>query len=971
MVAAMDGSVAEVKASTSQLIYASGQVEIDLGRRELRVGGIPVPIGGRAFEIIEILAREAGELVTTDQLMERVWPGATVEENTLQVHISAVRKALGPDRGRLKNLKGRGYRLLGTWNVSAGTTPTGEIDAGPAAQPSATAVSNNLPAAGTELIGRACAMQELQDLLSAYRVITLTGPGGIGKSKLALETARRVLAQDHGDVWLVELASLSDPGLMPSAVASALGICFGFVDVSVENVACAIGLKKILLLLDNCEHIIDAAAAFAETIIHRCPNATILATSREVLRIDGEYVYRVPPLDVPDRQDTPDNILKRSAVQLFVARTTAMNSAFVPDETNLPEVAAICRRLDGIPLAIEFAAARAALLGVSQVASHLDNRFSLLTAGRRTTLARHQTLRAALDWSYDLLPASEQCLLRHLWVFPAGFTLDAATAVMRDTGCQTTAIDDIANLVSKSLVTCDGSASGGGRWRLLETIRAYAFEKLRENGETERALRRHAEYFHDLLTPPGLVSTWEPACEAVIRYNREIDNIRAALDWCFSPVGDVSIGAAMTAAFLPVLLHFGLFAESRRRAETALADLGHDAHGDAQPRMLLHIGRGIALNHTGAPRDEALAELTKGLRIAEALGDEVSQMYALWGLWATHGYRGTYRAAEPLAEKFCRLAEASGDPVRGYLADRLMGTTMVYRGNLPKARAHFDRVPDQYQRSLERPRMAWLGYNFSDFAQATLARVLVLQGFLDQARHVAQTGVDRMQRAGQKIALCYTLIEAACPIEIVFNDMDAAAKYVTLLVDTASELDLTYWKSLARCVEGVLLIRQGNYEAGVYALRASLSACDEAGGTSRYSAFLGTLSEGLAALGRSDEARLTLDQALTRADRDGEEWCIPNLLCTKGKLALRESGPSSVRAATAERYFRDAIALAQRQGALFWELRATLSLARLHVAQNQPNPRQMLASVYERFTEGFDTADLRSARAMLEALPSG
>jgi len=310
-------------------------------------------------------------------------------------------------------------------------------------------------------------------------------------------------------------------------------------------------------------------------MIPLCPHATILATSREVLRIDGEHVCRVPPLDVPDERVTPDDILRSSAVQLFVERTTATQSTFLPDEKNLPDIASICQRLDGIPLAIEFAAARAATLGVSQVNSHLHDRFNLLTAGRRTTLARHQTLRAALDWSYDLLTASEQRLLRHLSIFPAGFTLAAATAAIGNAGNETAVMDNIANLVDKSLAMLDASASDG-RWRLLETIRAYGLEKLRQNGEAEGALRRHAEHFQALLTPAGTASALEPGTEAVIRYGREIDNIRAALDWCFSPAGDVSIGTAITALFVPMWIHFALVAECRRRTENALVPLHSD-----------------------------------------------------------------------------------------------------------------------------------------------------------------------------------------------------------------------------------------------------------------------------------------------------------------------------------------------------------------------------------------------------------
>lgn len=959
-----------MKALASPPVYEFGKIAVDLVRRELRVAGVPVPIGGRAFELLEVLVHAAGELVSKDDLMARVWPGAIVQESTLQVHISAVRKALGPDRGILKTVSGRGYRLLGTWSTSPGETAVADGEFAAAAAPSPAILSNNLPAVGTNLIGRAPNVQKLHDLLSAYRGITLTGPAGIGKSKLALETARQMLAQGHDDVWLVELAPLSDPDLVASTVASALGLRLGFADVSPEMVARVIGQRKILLLLDNCEHVINAAAVFAETLIRRCPRVTILATSREVLRIDGEHVYRVPPLDVPGHRDTPGEILSSSAVQLFVARTTAMHSAFAPDETNLPDIAGICQRLDGIPLAIEFAAARAAMLGVSEVALLLDNRFGLLTSGRRTTLARHQTLRAALDWSYDLLTASEQCLLRHASIFPAGFTLEAAAAVMRDSGHEITLVEGIANLVGKSLVTLDASSSGG-RWRLLETIRAYALEKLQESGEAQSALRRHAEFFRDFLTPADRDSSLEPTPEAVIRYNREIDNVRAALDWCFSAAGDASIGTAITAGFLPVWLHFALLAEGRRRAENALAQLGAGPNDDLPLRMLLHIARGVTLNHTGARTGEALAALTEGFRIAEALGDTVAQTYALWALWITHGYRGNYRATEPFTERFFELATASGDPARGYMADRLMGSSLHYRGDQPKARRHLERVAEQYRRSLERPRLAWWGYNFSDFAQSTLAHVLCLQGFLDQARALAQACMDRARLANQKLGLCFTLTEAALPIAITINDPDAAARHLALLVNAAGELDLTYWKTLSRCLEGVVLIKRGNHDAGVKALRGALAICDEAGGMSRYPAFLGAIADGLCGLGRTDEARATLDQALARADRDGEEWCIPDLLCKKGVLALQEAGPSSVLSATAEQCFLDARALAQKQGALFWELRSALLLARLLLdRQRAADARQVLAPVYGGFVEGFEAADLRAAKALLDALPS-
>jgi non-specific serine/threonine protein kinase len=482
-------------------VYEFGGWAVDLARRELRALGVPVPLGRRAFQIFAVLIQSAGQLVTKDELMARVWPGAIVEENTLEVHISAVRKALGPDRETLKTSFGRGYCLHGDWTIRQENPPADSVVLQPPRM-FAKAFLTNLPAATPDVIGRTAAAHQLRELLCTHRAITLTGPGGIGKTTLALEVARTLFPVFHGDCWLVDLASLSDPGLVPSMVAGILDLKRGGDEISNESVARNIGGKRLLLILDNCEHVVDAAARLAEAVVRLCPATSIVVTSREVLRIEGEYVYRVPPLDVPSpHQQGSDVVLGHSAVQLFIARTRALNSDFSPRET-LGAIVAICRHLDGIPLAIEFAAARAAMLGTESVRSRLNERFGLLTGGRRTALPRHQTLRATLDWSYDLLPGPEQCLLRRLAVFAAGFNLEAAIAVMRDTGMAgSSVLEGIANLVAKSLLMLDASAPSG-RWRLLETVRAYALEKLAESNESERAARRRAD-------------TWTPSARSV------------------------------------------------------------------------------------------------------------------------------------------------------------------------------------------------------------------------------------------------------------------------------------------------------------------------------------------------------------------------------------------------------------------------------------------------------------------------
>ena len=481
------------------LVYESGQWQIHLGRRELRACGVPVPIGARAFEIMAVLVESANELVTKYQLMDRIWPGALVGENTVQVHISTIRKVLDQDRDMLNTVSGRGYRLLGDWAVRRETAPEKTVGLEPARTQAGT-FRTNLPETALDLIGRTMAAREILDVLLSHRSVTLTGPGGIGKTTLALYVSRSMCLTFNGNVWLIELTSLSNPDLVPAAVAGVLGLNLGGDDITAVSVARAIGENQVLIVLDNCEHVIDAAATFVETVLRLCPRASVLATSQELLRIAGVYVYRVPPLEAPRRHwDEPEEVLEYSAVRLFVARLQAQDSTFVPNRENVHLIAAICWHLDGIPLAIEFAAAGAATLGLRNIASRLTDRFRLLTFGRRTALPKHQTLRAALDWSYGLLPEPEQSLLRRLAIFAAGFTLEAATAVMGDAGYTESAVlGGVANLVAKSFVIPDPPPSNG-RWALPETIRAYALEKLAECGDGGTTARPHAMFHSGLL----------------------------------------------------------------------------------------------------------------------------------------------------------------------------------------------------------------------------------------------------------------------------------------------------------------------------------------------------------------------------------------------------------------------------------------------------------------------------------------
>ena len=945
-------------AAVARLVYEAGSWEIDTRRRELRVGGVPVLLGGRAFEIIEALVKSPGELVTKDELMERVWPGAVVEENTLQVHISAIRKALGTDRDMLKTVPGRGYRLLGSWTIREEKSAR-EPQAPEPERASVQSFQTNVPVAAAALIGREATVQHLQDLLSAYRVVTLTGPGGIGKTVLAAEVARRLFPSLGRDVLFVELVSLTDPWLVAPRIASVLGIKLGANQISPQAIARAIGPRKLLLVLDNCEQIVDEAARVAEAIVRFCPHTSILVTSREILRIDGEYVYGVPRLDVPaPDQMEARTVLEHSAVQLFVARTKVLRADFSAQGDNIPVIAAICRRLDGIPLALEFAAARAASLGVRQVARHLDDRFALLTGGRRTALPRHQTLRAALDWSYELLPEAEQRLLRHLAVFADGFTLEAAAAVTSERVSELAA--GISNLISKSLVTLDGSVSGR-RWRLLETIRAYALEKLEASGERELIARRHAEYYRDLFARAEAEALARPTREWLAEYAREIENMRSALDWAFSPGrGDTSVGIALTAAAVPLWMYLSLIEVCRRRVERALAALVAAPSADARLEMKLQAALAASLAWVGGAATEMESVCTRTLDLAERLGDADYQLRALWGLWHVRD-----RGAVALAERFAAVASTPSDRLVG---DQMIGNSYHFQGDQRRARYHLERVGANLQATADSGSRI-IRFQVDQHPMQFLARVLWLQGLPEQAMAMAERLVERASADDHANSLCQVLGYAACPIALWAGNLDLAEQYIDLLQETSKRHELTLWDALGRAHRGLLLVKRGDLQAGLPELRSAFEECRVVPAGYRVLMFIADLPDALGRAGQISEGLATVDDAIDRAERTAEGWIIPELLRVKGELLRLRGAPDAADAA--EDWFRRALQLARTQDALFWELRAAASLARLLRDQGRfADAIACLQPIYDRFTEGFGTADLIAARQFLESTPS-
>jgi predicted ATPase/DNA-binding winged helix-turn-helix (wHTH) protein len=515
--------------SPSAIRLRFGPFELNVAERSLKKANQVVPLGGRAYDILIALLENAGEVVGKAELIAKAWPDVTVDEGSLRVHLSALRKALGDGQFGNKyiaSIQGHGYSF-----IALVTRLPADRD-----RSSASEGQSNLPPALGRMVGRENVVREIQGWLQAdQRLITILGIGGIGKTTVALAVGHGALADFAGAAFFVDLSSVGEKEHVIGAIASALGLDPRFVDRR-DALLDFLRPRRALIILDSCEHLIEKTAEVADSVLRSAPDVHMLATSRETLQVAGERVLRLPPLDCPPEHPglTASEVLAYPAARLFVERISARGGDFSPSDDEAPIVAEICRKLDGIALAIELAAGRAANFGVRNTVAKLRSRLDLLKFGRRTANPRHQTLKATLDWSHDHLSEIERVLLRRVAIFVGHFTLEAALAVAEEVGTDGSEISGaLGNLVNKSLIGV-WTSSRGPCYRLLDTTRAYALEKLATSGEQDSIAERHASFSIRMLerNPVNLfdLESTEAAANAVRDY---LGNIRAALEWSF------------------------------------------------------------------------------------------------------------------------------------------------------------------------------------------------------------------------------------------------------------------------------------------------------------------------------------------------------------------------------------------------------------------------------------------------------
>ncbi|HEX6944611.1 MAG TPA: winged helix-turn-helix domain-containing protein [Casimicrobiaceae bacterium] len=628
------------------LRYVFGDHVLVPDERTLTTAGAPVKLGGRAFDLLLTLVEHRDRTVGKRELLERVWPKLVVEENNLQVQVAGLRKLLGAQA--IATIPGRGYRFMLGVRVD-GDVRGAEGTLAPTIDGFRPPGSAQLPARLPALFGRDADLARVRSLLAEHAVVTVAGAGGIGKTRLAQHVAAAA-SEAHGDgVRWIELAALAEGDLVVPAVARGLGLPAAGGDDPLDAILAALRPRRMLLVLDNCEHLVDAVAAFVDALTAEAPGVRVLVTSQEPLRAAHEQVYRLGPLALTDAGD-PSGATRAGAVELFAARAAAVDPRFVLDAATSPTVREICRRLDGIPLAIELAAARLPLLGLDGLLARLDERFKLLTAGSRLVLRRHQTLRAALEWSHGLLTPGEQRLLRRLGVFAGSFSLDFAQAVARDGDHDEWAVlDHLGALVDKSLVVAEGDPLP--RYRLLETTRAFALEKLAEAGETERALRLHAQALVDWLDP--LIerrrrSPLDPREESLLR--PELDNVRAALDWAARSEDD-GLAIALAGVAWIVWAYADATGEGWQRC-VALRDR---VRPDVPARTAAQFWSAITALGIVAAKRETMEAAQREVDLLHTPGDEHKRYVALTHLASIAARRGEATMARSAIDEAATL----------------------------------------------------------------------------------------------------------------------------------------------------------------------------------------------------------------------------------------------------------------------------------------------------------------------------
>ena len=935
------------------------------GKRLLVKDGVPQDIGGRALDLLFTLVSRPGQVLSKRELLQRVWPDTVVEEGSLRFHMTHLRRILGEDGASaaryIATQVGVGYAFVEPVELLQESSATLSLPALHEAAQHRLAQVGALPQR-PHLIGREADVQSVLERLAEPKLLTVVGTGGVGKTSLAVEVGYRAAEAGHGRVRFIDLAQVEDAALVPSALAAALGLPVQAEDPIFVLLA-HLQSSRVLLIVDNCEHLVDTVCAIAERLRDAAPGTCLLATSREPLRARQEQVYWLGPLACPPSQGNLsfNELMAFPAVRLFVERASLGESAAQLDPQDARLIADMCLRLDGMALPIELAAVRAATHGIQATHALLGERFSLVWSGHRTAVPRQQTLRATLDWSYELLTPTEQCVFECLSVFVGPFSLAAAAEVVSDESIDPlSAAATLDALTAKGLVSLE-HAQGADSYRLLEMTRAYAKEKLSARGhERVQALSlRHAAFHLEILGKLG--TSPEQRFEGASALACQLGNLRSALEWSFGPEGDPGLALPLAAASVPVFLHFSLLVECRDWCSRAIVLLELGYFG-TPIEMDLQAALGLVLMFTRGNSGASEAALSRAMELADSLQDHDAQIKLLGCLQIFYERIGDFPSSLAWAERAIVVGNRIGEPEAIAVASSLAGVSHHLLGDQHSARRELEHALRNSGPS-RRSHTIHYGFDHRNRTGLALARTLWLLGYPEQSSRWADRVEAEAEALDHPVTHCIALVWTL-GIHIWNGDLDKAAQRLDTFSRIAEANLFGPYIAATLGMRGAIAIRAGEHEAAIAWLQDSL---DQLHGM-RYelltTSFEIALAEGLVLANRPKEALAQVASTIAHCRRSGDAFALPELLRIQAGILQRLDQSTEATA-----LFEESLALSRTQGARAWELRIVMDLATLASEQGHlAEARALLAGCGEWLSEGFDTLDVRQWLQLQQAL---
>lgn len=940
-----------------------GPFEFRPAERLLLKGKARVEIGSRALDILAILIENAGNVVGKQVLLNQVWPGVIVEESSIRVHVASLRRALGDGKDGARyvtNVPGRGYSFVGTIAVRSGA-------ASPPSTPEAPRPSEikSFPARPARLVGREVEVKFVADLLEAQRFVTIHGPGGIGKTTLALAVLHDCAGHFPDGVCFLDLGLGGPSDSIAEALEAALKASLASTSDAGDpatRILDHLRNRRMLLVLDCCEHVVESASVMLERIFRETSGISILATSREPLNVDGECIYKLASLGAPPDDETLDvsQILAYPAAKLFYDRAVAGGLHATLSVEDAKAIASIARKVDGIALALELTAGRVGSYGLQEIAQLIDTRMGLLWQGRRNALPRHRTMTATLDWSYELTSQPERTVLARLSRILGPFSLREAQALASDdNGIDEAQVAQIVDqLVSKSLLSARVDATASS-YRILDMPRAYIRAKPLHGDELSELSRKHALFCQDRL------KSYRQSGDRMTAQLAAVDaaNLRIALEWAFCATGDWKIAVALTVAAVPMWAGSSNVDEAQEWIRQAILALPADA--EPQLQMELHAALGSTLVSTNGASSEIETTWTKVLQLAESLGATDQKLSALWGLLSHRINNRDFRGCLPLAIKFRETASESSDTSNIYIGDRLIGRTMFFLGDFASAQRYLESAVTHYDPVDRQRHIARYQFDQTVRATSSLAEIYWLQGASDRAMQLAVENVRDAETIGHELSVCTALGQSACPISIQMGDLSAARKWIDQLSEIALRRGLPRWHAWARCYDGMVERQSGAPTKALQILRSVLTEFPDTTFRARYNTFVGALALAAASAGEHAFALKTIGDAIDRSDLKEERWSAAELLRIKGEVLLRGQSAQP----DAEDLFRKSLDWAVRQGARAWELRTAVSLARLLRDTNRgKEARALLSKPLAQLNQEYQTLDVLAAKTLLNEL---